>query len=125
MKDEAARDVVTAVLDRWADGIARHDSAAVAAVFTDDALFQGFDPAPVFGQAAVAAYYEKQPVGLRASFDLTSARPVGDDAVLGYAQVDFDRPDGVVGVYLTVLVQRSGEIWSIVHYHVSRIARTA
>jgi uncharacterized protein (TIGR02246 family) len=122
MRQEAARDVVTTVLDRWADGIARHDSAAVAGEFADDSLFQGFDPAPVFGRAAVAAYYEKQPIELRARYELRSVRPIADDAVLGYAKVDFDRPDGVVEVYLTVLLRRSGDTWSIAHYHVSRIA---
>jgi ketosteroid isomerase-like protein len=35
---------ISALLDRWADGIRRRDLDQIAAQFTDDALFQGFDP---------------------------------------------------------------------------------
>lgn len=109
------------LLDRWAEGIARHQPATVAALFTTDALFQGFDPAPGFGRAYVEAYYDKQPIGLTASYELLSVRPLSDGIVSAYARVVFDRPDGVFPVYLTVVAARSGESWQISHYHVSKI----
>lgn len=109
------------LLDKWAEGIARHQPATVAALFTTDALFQGFDPAPGFGRAHVEAYYDKQPIGLTASYELLSARPLSDGIASAYARVVFDRPDGAVPVYLTVIAERSGESWQISHYHVSKI----
>ena len=67
-KDERRREAFVAerevrvLLDSWADGIARHDPVKVAALFTDDALFQGFDPAPGYGRAHISSYYQKQPL---------------------------------------------------------------
>jgi uncharacterized protein (TIGR02246 family) len=109
------------VLDKWAEGIARHQPTVVAALFTKDALFQGFDPAPGFGRAYVEAYYNKQPIGLTASYELLSVRPLADGIVSAFARVAFDRPDGPVLVYLTLVAERSGRSWQISHYHVSKI----
>jgi uncharacterized protein (TIGR02246 family) len=107
------------LLDKWAEGIARHQPETVAALFTADA--QGFDPAPGFGRAHVEAYYDKQPTGLTASYELISVRPLSDGIALAYARVVFNRPDTAVPVYLTVIAQRSGQSWQISHYHVSKI----
>jgi uncharacterized protein (TIGR02246 family) len=109
------------LLDKWAEGIARHQPETVAALFTADALFQGFDPAPGFGRAHVEAYYDKQPTGLTASYELISVRPLSDGIASAYARVVFNRPDTTVPVYLTVIAQRSGQSWQISHYHVSKI----
>jgi hypothetical protein len=38
-----------------------------------------------------------------------------------FARVAFDRPDGPVPVYLTLVAERSGRSWQISHYHVSKI----
>jgi hypothetical protein len=35
--------------------------------------------------------------------------------------VVFDRPDGAVPVFLTVIAERVGSEWLLSHYHVSRI----
>jgi ketosteroid isomerase-like protein len=55
----ATRDVV----QRFNDAINRHDAAAVAALLTDDTVFENTAPAPdgtrIVGKAAVAAYWEK------------------------------------------------------------------
>ncbi|MFD7312198.1 SgcJ/EcaC family oxidoreductase [Promicromonospora sp. NPDC059942] len=119
-QDDAAA-VISALLDRWSDGIRRRDLAHIAAQFTPDALFQGFDPEPSFGRDAVSAYYGKQPVGLTAEYTLIRTSALGDDAALGYAAVAFHRPGGPVNVYLTVVAVRDEDRWLISHYHVSRI----
>ena len=105
------------VLDRWKDAVDAHDPQRVASNFTEDAIFQGLKPYGV-GRAAIAAYYESQPIGLRAEYEILETRELADDLTLGYANVDFTRPDGtVINVNLSVLVR--GDL--IAHYQVSRL----
>ena len=51
------------VVQRFNDAINRHDPAAVAALLSDDTIFENTAPAPdgtrIQGKAAVAAYWEK------------------------------------------------------------------
>jgi ketosteroid isomerase-like protein len=51
------------VVQRFNDAINRHDGAAVAALLTDDTVFENTAPAPdgtrLVGKAAVAAYWER------------------------------------------------------------------
>ena len=118
--------VVTGVLRTWAEGIRVHEPDDVASVFTDDAIFQGFDPTHTVGRTGIAAYYAKQPVGLGAAFHLIEHRQVADDALIAYARVDFSPPDAaVIPVHLTAVLQRSTESWLISHYHVSKIERAS
>lgn len=105
------------ILDQWAAGIAAHDPEAIAALFTEDAIFQGLHPYGV-GRAAVAAYYDSQPLGLTATYDVLETRQLADNLELAYLSVDFsftDRP--TITVNLSVLV-RDG---LIAHYQVSRL----
>ncbi len=114
-------DPVHALLDTWADAIRRHEPDRVAALFTPDALFQGFDPVPGHGQQFVAAYYDKQPAGLWAQYEVHSVRALGADTLVGFARVEFHRPEGIVPVHLTVVAEHAPAGWRISHYHVSRI----
>lgn len=110
--------VVENVMDRWKDAVDAHEPERVAAVFTEDAIFQGLRPYGV-GRAAVAEYYDSQPIGLKAEYKVLETRRLADDLVLGYVNVDFsfvDRP--TINVYLSVLVK--GDL--IAHYQVSRLA---
>ncbi|MDX3661131.1 SgcJ/EcaC family oxidoreductase [Streptomyces sp. ID05-26A] len=109
--------VVEDVVDRWKAAVDAHEPEQVAAVFTEDALFQGLKPYGV-GRAAVAAYYESQPIGMKADYEVLETRRLADDLVLGYLNVDFsfvDRP--TINLYLSVLVK--GDL--IAHYQVSRL----
>ena len=51
------------VVNRFNDAINRHDAAAVAALLTDDTVFENTGPAPdgsrIEGKAAVVAFWEK------------------------------------------------------------------
>jgi uncharacterized protein (TIGR02246 family) len=103
------------VMDRWKDAVDAHDPERVASNFTEDAIFQGLHPYGV-GRAAVAEYYDSQPVGLKAEYEILETRRLADDLVLGYLSVDFsfaDRP--TLTVNLSVLVK--GDL--IAHYQVS------
>ncbi|MEU6431238.1 SgcJ/EcaC family oxidoreductase [Microbispora sp. NPDC046973] len=109
------------VLDRWRAGVDAHLPQQVAALFTEDAIFQGLRPYSV-GRPGVAAYYDSQPAGLTAAYRIVESRALADDLVLGYLAVGFsftDRP--TLHVHLGVLVKRTEEGWRIAHYQVSRL----
>jgi uncharacterized protein (TIGR02246 family) len=109
--------VLEDVMDRWKDAVDAHDPERVASNFTEDAIFQGLHPYGV-GRQAVAAYYDSQPIGLKAEYKILETRRLTDDVVLGYLTVDFsfvDRP--TITVNLSVLVK--GDL--IAHYQVSRL----
>ncbi|MGY5052608.1 YybH family protein [Streptomyces sp. 900105755] len=113
--------VLSAVLDRWKAAVDAHQPESVAAQFTEDAVFQGLRPYSV-GRQGVAAYYDSQPLGMKAAYRVLETRRPADGVVLGYLAVEFsftDRPP--LDVKLSVLVTRTGEDWHIAHYQVSRL----
>ncbi len=114
--------IVEGVLDGWKQAIDRHDPEAVAALFTENTIFQGLRPDHSVGRQGVVEYYASQPMGLVANFTLLDTRQVGDDAITGYELVTFDFEDrpSISGHLTTVFVRVSGT-WLIDHYHVSRI----
>jgi uncharacterized protein (TIGR02246 family) len=111
--------IVADVLDRWKAAIEEHRPEVVAALFTDDAIFQGLRPYGI-GRRGIADYYAGQPLGLVPTYRILETRQPADGVVLGYVDVDFaftDRP--TVRVLLSVLLTRSGDDWLIAHYQVS------
>ena len=113
--------ILQTVLDRWKAAVDAHDPKGVAAQFTDDAIFQGLHPYGI-GPEGVAEYYDAQPMGMTAAYDVREIRRLSEDLILGYLAVDFaftDRP--VLPVYLSVIVRRHGDDWLISHYQVSRL----
>lgn len=109
------------VLDRWQAAVDAHDGKQVASVFTEDAIFQGLHPYTV-GRQGVAEYYESQPLGMTATYQILETRQLADDLVLGYLSVDFDFTDRpTLGVYLSTLVKREANGWYLSHYQVSRL----
>jgi uncharacterized protein (TIGR02246 family) len=106
-------------LDPWTAAVDAHDSDAVAAVFTEEAIFQGLHPYSV-GRRGVAEYYASQPLGMTTAYTIREARRLAPDLVLGYLTVDFsftDRP--TLTVYLSVIARHVGDAWLIDHYLVS------
>ncbi|MDN3357743.1 nuclear transport factor 2 family protein [Actinomadura sp. DC4] len=117
MTTEILRDV----LDRWKAAVDGHEPQRVAALFTEDAIFQGLHPYTV-GRQGVADYYESQPRGMTAAYRVLQTREPADGLVLGYLDVDFaftDRP--TLSVKLGVLLTRTQDGWRIGHYQVSRL----
>ncbi|MEU9449859.1 SgcJ/EcaC family oxidoreductase [Streptomyces sp. NPDC048277] len=118
-KDDAA--ILSGVLDRWKAAVDAHRPEDVAELFTEDAVFQGLHPYSV-GRQGVAAYYDSQPLGMKAAYRVLETRRLADDVVLGYLAVEFsftDRPP--LDVKLSVLVTRVAQEWHIGHYQVSRL----
>ena len=115
----AAEVIVADVLDRWKVAIEEHRPEEVAALFTDDAIFQGLRPYSV-GRQGIADYYASQPLGLVPTYRILETRQLADGVILGYVEVDFaftDRP--TIRVLLSVLLTRTGTDWFIAHYQVS------
>jgi uncharacterized protein (TIGR02246 family) len=114
-------DILRSVIDQWKSAVDAHDPHRVASYFTDDAIFQGLHPYSV-GPDSVVEYYDSQPIGMTAAYDIREVRRLADDLVLGYLSVDFaftDEP--VLTVHLSVIVRRIGDAWFISHYQVSRL----
>lgn len=119
--EENTAAVLRQVLDEWRAGIAAHDPRRVAAVFTEDAIFQGLRPHSV-GRQGVFDYYESQPVGLTVDYSFLETRRPAEDAALGYLRADFTRPDGTaIPLNLSVLVTGGEAGWHIAFYQVSPV----
>ncbi|MFF5075710.1 YybH family protein [Actinoplanes sp. NPDC000266] len=115
--------VLREVLDAWRDAIGRHLPDRVAALFTDDAVFQGLHPYTV-GRPGVETYYASQPLGMAVTYDIMQARRLAGDVVLGWVAVEFTFAPGTrppLPLNLTIVVRRAGESWQIAHYHVSHL----
>jgi uncharacterized protein (TIGR02246 family) len=113
--------ILRTILDQWKSAVDAHDPKRVASYFTDDAIFQGLHPYSI-GPEGVAEYYDAQPIGMTAAYDIRETRRLADDLVLGYLSVDFaftGRP--VLTVNLSMILRRIGDVWLISHYQVSRL----
>jgi uncharacterized protein (TIGR02246 family) len=122
MNGTAAQEaIVRGVMDRWKSAVDTHEPEQVASIFTEDAIFQGLRPYSV-GRRGVADYYESQPIGLTAEYQVLETRKLADDVLLGYLDVDFsftDRP--TIHVTLSVVLRRVADQWYLSHYQVSRL----
>ncbi|MCG7593309.1 SgcJ/EcaC family oxidoreductase [Mycobacterium sp. PSTR-4-N] len=116
---DTSREIVKSVLDEWKAGIDAHDPERVAAVFADDAVFQGLAPYTV-GRDGVRRYYDGQPHGMTVDYRIDEVRRPAEHVVVGYGAADFHRPDGtVVSLRLGVVLARAHDGWSIQQYQVS------
>jgi hypothetical protein len=112
--------ILRSVLDEWKVGVDTHDPRRIAAVFTDDAIFQGLHPYSV-GPQGVADYYASQPLDMTATYRILETRRPADNLILGYLSVDFAFTDmPTLAVYLSVLIVPTPDGQKISHYQVSR-----
>jgi len=113
--------VLRGVLDEWKAGIDAHDPARVAAVFTEDAIFQGLRPYSV-GPQGVSDYYASQPLGMTVEYRISETRRPAPDVVLGYVAAEFSYPDrDTVHLNIGVLVVLSQGQWRIGFYEASSV----
>jgi uncharacterized protein (TIGR02246 family) len=111
--------VVVDVLDRWKAAIEARRPDDVAALFADDAIFQGLRPYGV-GRQGIADYYAGQPVGLSPNYRVLETRQPAAGVVFGYVAVDFTFTDReTVPTLLGVLLTDVDDRWLIAHYQVS------
>jgi uncharacterized protein (TIGR02246 family) len=115
-----ADEIVTTVMDRWRAGIDADDPRAVAAAFTNDAVFQGMRPYGV-GRAEVAAYYAAQPAGMSVTFRVLESRSLADDVVTGYLAAAFAFVDrDAVELFVGVVLARLGDEWLVAQYQAAQ-----
>ena len=111
------------ILDRWKAAFDGHHTDAMAELFTEGALFQGFGPEVLAGRDAVRAYYEAVPDDRTADVVPIHSYTVGQEVAGGFADVTFRDPKGwAAPVHLSLVLQREAGTWRIRQYHVSRIS---
>ena len=114
-------EILRGVLDQWKAGIDAHEPQAVAAVFTEDAIFQGLRPYSV-GRDGVAEYYDSQPLGMSVSYRILETRRPSVELVVGYLRADFVFLDkATVSLNLGVVVTQGDAGWRILHYQASPV----
>ncbi|MDT5245277.1 MAG: hypothetical protein QOD36_2653 [Mycobacterium sp.] len=112
-------EILRFVLDQWKAGVDAHEPQKVAAVFTEDTIFQGLRPY-IVGRQGVADYYDAQPREMTVTYRILETRRPAEELVLGYVRADFAFPDGhTVGLHLGVLVTHGDDGWRILHYQAS------
>lgn len=117
------RPIIDEVLGAWKRAVGAHEPDEAARVFTSDALFQGLRPDYSIGREGVRAYYDSQPLGMTADYEVLEARALTSTLALVYAKLRFGFVDGHVNlVHLTAMLEQESGEWRIGHYHVSRIA---
>lgn len=117
----SAEEIVRFVMDRWRTGIDDRDPDAVAAVFAEDAVFQGLRPYSV-GREGVAAYYESQPAGMTVTYRVLETRALATDIVTAYLAATFafiDRKP--LDLNLGVVLTRHAGDWLVAQYQASAL----
>jgi uncharacterized protein (TIGR02246 family) len=114
-------EILRGVLDQWKAGVDAHAPQKVAAVFTEDAIFQGLRPYSV-GRDGVAEYYDSQPLGMTVIYRILETRRPTADLVVGYVRADFAFPDrATISLNVGVVVANTENGWRILQYQASPV----
>jgi len=114
-------EILRGVLDQWKAGVDAHAPQKVAAVFTEDAIFQGLHPYSV-GRDGVAEYYDNQPLGMTVIYRILETRRPAADLVVGYVRADFAFPErATISLNVGVVVAHAEEGWRILQYQASPV----
>lgn len=109
-----------ALLAQWQLAFGRRDIETIAALFAEDALFQGLSPALLAGRNAIRHYYENVPPNVRAQVGEINTTSLAPDTACGFAAVTFEiAGQAAKPVRLSMTVQRCNGQWQIKTYHVS------
>ncbi|WTX00171.1 nuclear transport factor 2 family protein [Streptomycetaceae bacterium NBC_01309] len=113
-----ATGVLTALLDDWQQAFNSHRPADVAALFSEDALFQGISPQLGREPQEIIEYYSNVPPDATARAEVIAAVPLGDGIVHGFADVAFTAPGrDVHRVRLSIVAEQVAQKWLIRQYH--------
>ena len=115
--------IITDAMNEWRAGIDAHNPARVAAVFTEDAVFQGLRPYGV-GRQVVFDYYDSQPTEMTVTYRVLESRRPTDDVVFGYLAATFgfvDRPD--LDLAIGVVLTRTSSGWQVAQYQASPLGQ--
>ena len=113
--------IIHGTMDEWKAGIDAHDPNRAAAVFSEDAVFQGLRPYGV-GRDAVADYYDSQPTGMTVTYHVLESRAPTDDVVVGYLAATFAYPNrSSVELAIGVVLVRVDDQWQVAQYQASAL----
>ena len=117
-------DIVAQMQGRWTEAFARADAEALAALYTDDALFFGSMPDLYLGASGVRRYFETLPKGYEnAAFADTQAVEIGADLIVSAGFVTFtgerNRERFSLLYRMSWTLVRSGDHWRIASHHAS------
>ncbi|MFD7135329.1 SgcJ/EcaC family oxidoreductase [Streptomyces sp. NPDC059894] len=114
--------VLPQLLADWKKAFDEHHVDDMGALFTEDALFQGFGPDVLVGREAVKGYYDALPDNRSTDFEVLHEYEVAPEAVAGFADVTFSDTTGwSVRVHLSLVARADDGTWRIRQYHVSII----
>jgi uncharacterized protein (TIGR02246 family) len=113
------------VIERWAAAFSANDAPAVVKLYASDATLHGTATAPLHrGSAELANYFKGLPgSGNKINMGDRFVTPLGDTAAVGIGFYEFvnmveGKPVPRAARY-TIVVQKRGTDWLIVHHHSS------
>ena len=119
----AADDVVSAIIERWSAGFSKLDAKALASLYSRNAFFFGSNPTLYRGNEGVAAYFDALPRWGSPTVqftDITTAS-VGSDLInfAGTASFFIDEGAPPLTVKISWVIAREDGDWKIASHHVS------
>jgi len=119
----AADDIVSGIMAKWAAAFSKLDADALASLYSKHALFFGSNPTLYRGRDGVTAYFRGLPRWRTSAVQFTDvvAEQVNADLVSVAGTASFDADDGAVklSVKITWVIAREDFDWKIVSHHVS------
>ncbi|MCP2169094.1 SDR family NAD(P)-dependent oxidoreductase [Goodfellowiella coeruleoviolacea] len=113
-----AHGVLIGLLGAWQSAFDEQRWHDLAALFTEDALFQGIDPALRVGPTETVGYYAAVTDQPRAAMEVLRANRLAEGLVGGFADVTFTPATGEPrSIRLSVVAQRIEGTWRIRQYH--------
>ena len=119
----AADDIVSGIMAKWAAAFSTLDADALASLYSKHALFFGSNPKLYRGRDGVRSYFEGLPRWRTSAvrFGDVVAEQAGPDlvGVAGTASFDLDEGATKLAVKITWVIAREDADWKIVSHHVS------
>lgn len=119
----ATDDIVSGIMERWADNFSRFDADAQASLYSKNVLFYGSKPTLFRGKDGVASYFNglQKWRSRQVQFADVVVVPAGDDVinVAGIANFVIDEGATNLSVKITWVIVREDGDWKIVSHHVS------
>ncbi|ACZ89926.1 SgcJ/EcaC family oxidoreductase [Streptosporangium roseum] len=118
MTGAGAADVLDRLLHDWQQAFNGHNPNEIAALFSQDALFQGISPQLRCGPQEIFDYYARVTRGTTAQVEVVSAVRLSQTIVHGFAEVTFIAPTGDLHlVRLSIVAKQAESAWLIHNYH--------
>jgi uncharacterized protein (TIGR02246 family) len=119
----AADDIVSAIIEKWSAGFSKLDAAALASLYSKSVFFFGSNPSLYRGRDGVAAYFNGLPRWRSQAVQFTDVTTelVNSDLINLAAIASFVLDEGAttLSVKITWVIAREDGDWKIVSHHVS------